>query len=73
MEHKHIAKCADAGILFDRLNERQLDYIEEEIDLYEDLTPEDYADLHDGYPTVIQWYEGCLSTSDLLDFMADLR
>ena len=64
-----IVKCKDASVLFKTLTDGQLEYVEKAIEEYEDMTPEQYSLTHDGYNIVAQWYEGCVTTEDLIEFM----
>lgn len=73
MKHyEHISECRDGKILLSTLDEEQLDYIEESIEEYETMTPKKYSEKYEDYPTVVQWYEGCLDTPDLIEFMTTL-
>ena len=76
MKHyNHISQCRDGNMLLTALDEEQLDFIEESIEEYENLTDagsDAYVEKYDGYPVPVQWYEGCLDTPDLIEFMTTL-
>ena len=69
MGYHYLSKCEDYGLLRSRLDDSALRYIEECLTEYEEMSPEEYSELYEDYPTAVQWYEGCIDAFDLIDVL----
>ena len=66
MKLNYLDKCKDYNILKQHLNDKGLEYIDALITCYEELTDKNYY--FNNYSLYeIDWYEGLITTNDLID------
>lgn len=68
---KYLKKSEDFELLRSALSDEDLEFMEEEIAEYEETPVDEYEEEHDteheGHPAVVQWWEGVISTEDVIE------
>ncbi len=71
-EYKYLSQCTDYAKLLKYCTKEQLEYIESEITEYEEQADTMEVDDYSGYGDIIGWYEGLITTDDLIEFIKDI-